>query len=181
MKQNWMERKLEFWLIEILFRFLDFPIKLPTPCGIGVWYMLSCSRGSGFDSRLGLVCGWPELSVRGSGTPAKSGGVAIMIIIFDRKGGLPRLRTNGAPIPTIWIKSNPRICEVLQFFSVLGLTSEFLTIFQIVRTIDWSYSNETGHKIKTGSPAPSAIPTRENNPRRWSRADIILERSLYFD
>ena len=28
---------------------------MTTPCGIGVCYMLSYSRGSGFDSRLGLV------------------------------------------------------------------------------------------------------------------------------
>ena len=43
-----------------------------------VWYMgmLHYSRGSGFDSRLKLEgCGWPELSVRGSGTPGKIGGV----------------------------------------------------------------------------------------------------------
>ena len=36
-------------------------------CGIEVCYMLSYSRGSGFDSRLGLVNGRPELSVKESG------------------------------------------------------------------------------------------------------------------
>ena len=52
--------------------------------------MLSYSRSSGLDYRLGPVCGWPELPVRGSGTPEKSDGVAMMRNIFDRKGGLPR-------------------------------------------------------------------------------------------
>ena len=46
--------------------------KLAPLARFGIFSTLNIILSSGFDSRLGLVCGWPELSVRGNGTPGKS-------------------------------------------------------------------------------------------------------------
>ena len=64
-------------------KFVRFWRKRTTPCAIGVCYMLSYSRGSRFDSRLGLVAVDQSLE--------NVVGFAIIKNVFDRKGGKLRL------------------------------------------------------------------------------------------